>query len=256
MKRIAVVTGASSGLGKEFVKLLDQKKGIDEIWLVARSADKLAEIAQKNPVKFKAVPADLSDHAQIKALGEKLRREQVRIVYLVNSAGYGKFGSYSELSAEQSRNMIDLNVSGVVDLCVTCIPFMRRGGRILNIASIASVMPIPYLNIYAATKAFVRSYSRALNVELKPRGISVTAVCPGWMDTGFVSAAQTGSKHTPAVFAAMTSADVVAEKAMRDADSGKDLSVYGFFPKLTCAAAKILPQKAMMQIWLHSQLQK
>ena len=202
---------------------------------------------------MKAVPLDLSVHQNIQKLGEMLKAEQVCVWYLVNNAGYGKFGAYSDLSAEQSRSMIDLNVSGVVETCVVCLPFMHRGGHILNIASLASTTPLPYLNIYAATKAFVRNYSRALHVELKPRGISVTAVCPGWMDTGFIANAQTGAKKSPTVFAAITSSDVVAEKALRDAKNGKELSVYGFFPKLTYAAAKLLPQKFMMQSWMRMQ---
>ena len=253
MKQIAVVTGASSGLGKEFVKLLSREQGIREIWLVARSKDKLDEMVQKSGGRMNAVPLDLSVHENIQKLGEILKAEDVSVRYLVNNAGYGKFGSYSDLSAEQSRNMIDLNISGVVETGLVCLPFMSRGSRILNIASLASTTAMPYLNIYAATKAFVRNYSRALNIELKPRGISVTAVCPGWMDTGFIANAQTGSEHTPTVFAAITKPDVVAAKALRDAKRGRDLSVYGFFPKLTYAGAKFLPQKCMMYAWMLMQ---
>ena len=253
MKQIAVVTGASSGLGTEFVRLLRREKHVQEIWLVARSRDKLEAMAKQSGGRCRAVPLDLSVHENIMKLGEMLKAEQVCIRYLVNSAGYGKFGAYSDLTAEQSRNMIDLNISGVVETGLVCLPFMKRGSRILNIASLASTTPMPYLNIYAATKAFVRNYSRALNVELKPRGISVTAVCPGWMDTGFIANAQTGAKKSPTVFAAITKPDVVAAKALRDAKYGKELSVYGFFPKLTYAAAKLLPQKFMMQSWMWMQ---
>ena len=256
MKQIALVTGASSGLGKEFVRLLSREQDVQEIWLVARSREKLEAMAKQSGGRCRAVPLDLSVHENIMKLGKMLKAEQVSIRYLVNNAGYGKFGAYSDLSAEQSRSMIDLNISAVVELCVVCLPFMHRGGHILNIASLASTTPLPYLNIYAATKAFVRNYSRALNIELKPRGISVTAVCPGWMDTGFIANAQTGAKKSPTVFAAITSPDVVAEKALRDAKNGKELSVYGFFPKLTYAAAKFLPQQFMMRSWLLMQNMK
>lgn len=256
MKQIAVVTGASSGLGKEFVRLLCREPEIQEIWLIARSREKLETLAAKSGGRLKPVPLDLSVHENIGKLGEMLKSEQVSVRYLVNNAGYGKFGAYSDLSAEQSRNMIDLNVSGVVETALVCLPFMHRGSRILNIASLAASVPLPYLNIYAATKAFVRSYSRALHVELKPRGISVTAVCPGWMDTGFIANAQTGAQHSPTVFAAITKPDVVAAKALRDAKCGRDISVYGFFPKLTYAAAKLLPQKVIMQSWMQMQNMK
>ncbi len=253
MKQIAVVTGASSGLGREFVKLLCREPDLDEIWLIARSKGKLEAMASRSGGRLKPVPLDLSEQKSMDAFAEMLNAQDVRVRYLVNSAGYGKFGAYSDLSAEQSRNMIDLNISGTVGMCLACIPHMKKGGRILNIASLASVTPLPYLNVYAATKAFVRSYSRALNLELRVKGICVTAVCPGWMDTGFIANAQTGAKHSPTVFAAMTKPDGVAAKALRDAKAGKDLSVYGFFPKLTYFGAKLLPQKFIMQSWLQMQ---
>ena len=253
MKRIAVVTGASSGLGAEFVKLLLREPEIAEIWLIARNTEKLNQLAAGSGGRCKAVPLDLSEQRNIDAFAEMLRAEKISVRYLVNSAGYGKFGNYGDLSAEQSRNMIDLNISGTVGMCLACLPCMHRGCRILNIASLASAMPLPDLNIYAATKAFVRNYSRALHAELKPRGITVTAVCPGWMDTGFIANAQTGSRNSPTVFAAITAPGAVAEKALRDAKRGRDLSVYGIFPKLTYAAAKLLPQKAIMQGWMLMQ---
>ena len=256
MKQIAVVTGASGGLGKEFVRLLRREQEVQEIWLVARSREKLEAMAKQSGGRCRVVPLDLSVHENIRTLGEMLKAEQVCIRYLVNNAGYGKFGAYSDLSAEQSRNMIDLNISGVVETALVSLPFMHRGCHMINIASLASTVPLPYLNIYAASKAFVRNYSRALNIELKPRGISVTAVCPGWMDTGFITNAQTGAKKSPTVFAAITKPDVVAAKALRDAKCGKELSVYGFFPKLTYAAAKLLPQKCIMQSWMRMQHMK
>jgi hypothetical protein len=253
MKQIAVVTGASSGLGREFVKLLCREPDLDEIWLIARSKGKLEAMVSRSGGRLKSVPLDLSEQKSIDAFAEMLNAQNVLVRFLVNSAGYGKFGSYSDLSVEQTRNMIDLNISGTVGMCLACIPHMKKGGRILNIASLASMTPLPYLNVYAATKAFVRNYSRALNVELREQGIRVTAVCPGWMDTGFIANAQTGAEHSPKVFAAITKPDGVAVKALRDAKNGRELSVYGFFPKLTYLGAKLLPQKFIMQSWLQMQ---
>ena len=249
MKQIAVVTGASSGLGRELVKLLCKEPELKEIWLIARSKGRLESIAARSGGRLKPVPLDLSEQKSIDAFAEMLRAQDVCVRYLVNSAGYGKFGAYSDLSAAQTRNMIDLNISGTVGMCLACIPHMRNGSRILNIASLASTTPMPYLNVYAATKAFVRNYSRALNVELREKGIRVTAVCPGWMDTGFIANAQTGAAHSPKVFAAITKPDGVAAKALRDAKNGRELSVCGFFPKLTYLGAKLLPQKFIMQAW-------
>lgn len=149
--------------------------------------------------------------------------------------------------------MIDLNCSGVVAMGLICIPYMTRGSRLLNIASQASFQPLPYQNIYSATKAFVRNYSRALHVELKDKGILVTAVCPGWMDTELYDRAIIGVRKATHRFAFMASPHLVAAKALRDAKAGKDCSIYGFFVKLGHLAAKLLPQKVMMKLWLWQQ---
>lgn len=150
---------------------------------------------------------------------------------------------------DESINMIDLNVSGLVAMGLICIPHMKRGSHIINIASQASFQPLPYLNIYSATKAFVRNYTRALNVELKDKGIVATAVCPGWMKTGLFDRALIGAKKAPKNFKGMVTPDLVAKKAMMDADKGKDLSVYSLYVKTGHLVAKILPQKAMMKVW-------
>lgn len=185
-KRVAIVTGASSGFGREFVKLFEHKKEIEEIWAVARDKKKLRQLSEEYGKKVRCISMDLSSKRCIKKFGDFLKKEKVSISYLVNSAGYGKFGSYGDLDIDSSLNMIDLNVSGVVAMGLVCIPHIRQGGHIINVASQASFQPLPYFNIYSATKAFVRNYSRALNIELRDRGISVTAVCPGWMKTAFL----------------------------------------------------------------------
>lgn len=167
MKNIAIVTGASSGIGCEFVKLLLGRGELDEIWIIARNAERLQSMVTEFGDKLKPVPMDVSDIEQIKALTDILKSAEVNICFLVNSAGFGKFGSYSDIGIDESVNMIDLNISGLVAMGLVCLPFMSKGGRIINIASQASFQPLPYLSVYSATKAFVRNYSRALNVELK-----------------------------------------------------------------------------------------
>lgn len=255
-RRIAIVTGASSGLGREFVKLLAARDGISEIWAVARSKDKLQALAGEFGPKVRTFSIDLSVPANIEAFAaEQLPGADVSIAYLVNSAGYAKLCSYGDISIGQSVNMVDLNVNGVVAMCLACLPHMDRGARILNIASQASFQPLPYMNIYSATKAFVRSYSRALNVELRERGITVTAVCPGWMDTPFFDRGVIGAAKAPTRFLGMTTPDRVAAKALRDADRGRDISVCSLYVKFCHLAAKLLPQRAMMRFWLWQQRQ-
>lgn len=251
-KVIAVVTGASSGLGKEFVKRMTKEK-VHEIWAIARNEQKLVEMKKQLGKRVRCFSLDLSDRNSIKKFEKLVETERPAIRYLVNNAGYDKFCSYEDLSIDQSINMIDLNCSGVVAMGLACLPYMRRGSHIINIASQASFQPLPYQNIYASTKAFVRNYSRALNVELKERGICVTAVCPGWIDTGLFDRANIGAKKTIQNFTGMVSADCVAKKAMEDAKRGRDISVYSAYVKTAHVLAKVLPQRAMMKVWLWQQ---
>ena len=253
MKDIAIVTGASSGIGREFVKLLLGRKEVDTIWIIARNADRLQAMVAEFGDKLKPVPMDLSDIEQIKSLSSTLKSADANIRFLINSAGFGKFGSYNDIGIDESVNMIDLNISGLVAMGLVCLPFMTRGARIINIASQASFQPLPYLNVYSATKAFVRNYSRALNVELKERRITVTAVCPGWMDTAFIDRGKTDATKTVNRFVNMTTPDVVAAKALRDAMRGKDISTYSLYVKFNRLVAKLLPQRIMMKIWLRQQ---
>ena len=149
--------------------------------------------------------------------------------------------------------MVNLNCNGVLAMGLVCIPYMIQGSHILNIASQASFQPLPYMNIYSASKAFVRNYSRALHVELQSAGISVTAVCPGWMRTAFFDRAMIGAKKGISKFYGMVTPEVVAAKALRDAEKGKDISVYGVYVKLCHLVAKLLPQRVMMDLWLMQQ---
>lgn len=252
-KPIAIVTGASGGMGLEFVRLLAKKEELDEIWVIARSADKLEAVKGEIGSRIQCFPMDLSNLENIKKFGSQEELKDCNIKYLINNAGFAKFCSYDDLSLEESINMIDLNVSGVVAMGLVCIPHMEKGGRIINIASQASFQPLPYLNIYSSTKAFVRSYTRALNVELKDRGVTATAVCPGWMKTGLFARGLIGARKEVKNFVGMVTPDVVAKKALSDADQGKDMSVYGFYVKMCHLIAKVLPQKVMMKLWLIQQ---
>lgn len=252
-KQIAIITGASSGMGKEFVKLLLNEKEISEIWAIARNADKLQKLSDEFGGKIYTIPADLSDRNSLSVIKKQLESSDYTIKYLINNAGFAKFCSYDDISIDESLNMIDLNVSAVVGLGLVCIPYMREGSHIINIASQASFQPLPYLNIYSATKAFVRNYTRALNVELKDRKITATAVCPGWMKTAFFDRGIIGAKKTASNFSGIVSPELVAKKALRDVKMGKDMSVYGLHTKTAHFFAKIFPQKTAMRIWLAMQ---
>lgn len=249
-RNIAVVTGASSGLGKEFVRQLHRYQTIEEIWCLARQPQKLQKVADELGTKIRTFSVDLAVTEQIKEFQAKLSQENVSIKILVNSAGFAKFCSYDDLNLERSLNMIDVNIKGVVAMGLICIPYMRKGSHIINIASLASFQPLPYLNLYSATKAFVKNYSRALHVELKDRGIIVTAVCPGWIKTALYDRADIGATKTIHRFTGMTTPDKVVRRALRDAARARDLSVYGCTTKLCQAASKLLPHRVIMKLWL------
>jgi short-subunit dehydrogenase len=252
-KQIAIITGANGGFGEEFVKLLVQYSGVDEIWAVARNEEKLRRLSEKYGEKIRTLALDLSERKSYAAIEKYLQESDACVRFLVNNAGFAKFCSYGDISVEESLNMVDLNVNAVVALGLVCIPFMAQGSHIINIASQAAFFPLPYQNIYSSTKAFVRNYTRALNVELKEKGITATAVCPGWMKTALfdrgIIGAQKGTNH----FSCMVTPDVVAKKAMNDALKGKDISVYGLYVKCTHLLSKLLPQRMMMKVWLGQQ---
>lgn len=252
-KKIAIITGASSGLGKEFVEQLLANKEIDEIWAIARNEERLKQLQSDSGDRVKVFSIDLSDIALIEGFLPILEKFQPDIRFLVNNAGYAKFCSYDDLSVKESVNMINLNCGAVVAMGLVCIPYMSRGSHIVNIASAASFQPLPYQNIYSATKSFVRSYSRSLHVELRDRGISVTAVCPGWIDTDLFKRAEIGAKKGTKKYAGMTSPGNVVRKALKDAQRGKDMSVYGFYANFLHIVSKILPQRIIMKVWLKQQ---
>lgn len=253
MKTVAVVTGGSNGLGKEFVKLLVKDFEISEVWAISRNEEKLKSLKAELGDKVRVIPMDLTDRENFRVLEFLLQEECVHIKYLVNCAAFAKFCSYKDISIYDSLNMIDLNITALVAMGLICMPYMDKGSRIINISSQASFQPLPYQNIYSSTKAFVRNYTRALNVELKDEGICATAVCPGWMKTGLIDRALVGAKKGTKRFPFIVTPDVVAEKALRDVARCKDMSVYGAFTKLSHIASKVAPQRAMMKLWLLQQ---
>lgn len=252
-KSIAIVTGANGGLGKEFVKLLLKEEGISEIWAIARNLEKLNQLSNEFGDKIRTFSMDLSNKASFAEIEKELNANDAAVKYLVNNAGFAKFCSYDDIGIDESLNMIDLNIGAVVAAGLTCIPYMEKNSHIINIASQASFFPLPYQNIYSSTKAFVRNYTRALNIELKDKGISATAVCPGWMKTGLFDRGLIGAEKGTNNFSGMVTPDVVAAKALKDAKKGKDISVYGLYVKSTHLLSKLIPQRMMMKIWLSQQ---
>ncbi len=245
MTKVAIITGVTGGLGKEFVREV-LKEDVDEIWSIARSVDKLNALKAEFGDKIHPIPCDLSRAEDIEKVDTLLQKEKPDVKILINNAGIGKMGKPEEFTPEEITKTIDLNCKAVCLLCRYAIPFMSKGARILNISSAASFQPNPYINLYSASKVFVRSYSRSLNYELKEKGVTCTAVCPGWIDTDMLKKERNGKTIK---FPGIVSAERVVKHAMRDSSKGKDMSVCSLFVKYEHLLSKIYPQKLVMKIW-------
>lgn len=252
MKKIAVITGASSGMGRVFAETVDTWGGIDEVWVIARRKDRLEQL--NCPVPVRPLPMDLTDRSNFAVYAELLAAEQPRVELLVNAAGFGKFCGTLEVPTEENLNMVDLNCQALMAMCQTTIPYMPHGGRIINFASVAAEQPIPYINVYGATKAFVSSYGRALNRELKSRGIGVTTVYPFWTQTEFFDRAiDPNTEPVVKTYIAMYTPEQIVSRAWRDAKRGKDVCRYGFIARFQSLLAKLLPHSVIMNMWMNMQ---
>lgn len=248
---IAIVTGASSGMGMEFVRQIDKKEKLDEIWVIARRTERLEQLASECTTPVVPVSLDLTEKASLEQLRTMLAERRPEVSILVNASGFGKYGTYLDLTDEEIDRMIDLNVKSTVHVTYDVLPYMPDGSRILTIGSASAFQPLPEFIMYAATKSFVVSFCRALNVELRSRKISVTCVCPGYVRTEFFQVAQdTKNPSTCSNFKPMYEPEDVVRKALRDSRKGKDLSVLGMNTKFKRWAGKLLPAKTVMNTWL------
>lgn len=255
---IAIITGASSGIGAELVKQLENyTDGIDEIWAIARRETLLVELKGKTNIPLRAISLDLTELNSLNIISDMLKAEQKDVGVLINCAGYGKFGSYADIENSAALGMIDLNCRALVGVTNIVLPFMKRGAKILQICSISSFQPLPLMAVYAASKVFVLNYSRALYIELKSRGISVTALCPGWVDTAFFATA-TDTKNPKAVtkYTFLQSPERVVKQGLKAMKKGRILSIVGKQNKLLYVINKILPVKLVMKTWLKTQKTK
>lgn len=202
MKRIIIVTGASSGLGREFALQLCQKRLADEIWLIARRTEKLkllaAELTETRKITAKTFSLDISGRKGVaafkKILDKEIAAENFCIDSLINNAGFGTYGTFMETDLDRQLEMIDLNVSSLTGLCHLCVPLMEKGSLLVNVASLASFIPLGNFAVYGATKAYVLSFSIALAAEIADSGIFVSTLCPGPVDTEFAQIASNGAR--------------------------------------------------------------
>jgi len=249
--KIAIITGASSGMGREFVLELDKSESFDELWVIARRKERLEALSGLTRARVRPICLDLTDMNSITELEALLKAEKPNVAVLVNAAGFGYFKAFTELPLADQLKMIDLNDKALIAVTYATLPFMEKGSRIYNLGSLSSFQPVPYINVYGASKAFVLSYSRALNVELRPRGIRVMAVCPGWVKTEFFDTAV--SDDTITYYNRYYEANEVVLRALKDMRRGRDVSVCGFPIRAQVLGVKLLPHKLVMRIWCGQQ---
>lgn len=244
---IAVVTGASSGLGREFVYLLDAV-GLDEIWVTARRKDRLLALQKQTHTTVHVFSGDICHSDTIESLIQAFEKEKPVVSYLIYAAGLGRVGAIEDISITEQQQMIRVNCEGAVTMTGLCMPYMKAGGHIVEVCSVASFQPLPYFAVYAVTKAFLYHYSLALAVEMEAKGIAVTAVCPYWVkDTEFIPLADTSNhtyhfRHYP--FAGITKK--VARQAWQDIQKRKRVSTPGwpaFFLRMITA---LIPNEVIL----------
>lgn len=247
--KTAVITGASSGLGVEFAKAVASLcPEAEEIWLIARREEKLAQVASLLEGKRTFVlPMDLTDIDGYGKLREALEEKKPDIVYLINNAGFGKLGDYQDIGARDHFDIATLNCAAPAAVVNTVLPYMKRGAHIINVCSIAAFAPTPRMTVYCSTKSFIYAFSRALGEELRKDGISVTAVCPGPMDTEFLPIA--GIHGNSKMFNSLPRCNVreVAEKTIRASRRGRAVYTNKLLFKLYRIIAKILPHALVVK---------
>ena len=251
---IAVVTGASSGMGKEFVLQLSQYVQVDEIWVIARREAALTQLRQECAIPIRPIVLDLCDWESFQVYAQLLDEEKPQVKLLVNAAGFGKFGAYHKISMEDDLRMLDLNCKSLVAMTRITLPYMQSGSHILQLDSLSAFQPVPYITTYGATKAFVLSYTRAMNCELKARGIRMMAMNPGWVKTEFFNhAMQTNGSEVQYFNRLYEAKDVVATGLRHLYKTRKEVSVHGLPVKFQVLLVKLLPHSLVMKVWLNQQ---
>lgn len=245
---IAVITGASSGLGVEYLKNICEKyTDIQQIWIVARRKNRLQIIANEYPDKnIVPIELDLTQYESYEKFNQLLLKADAKIKIFVNNAGFGVLGDVGEIDYIKQSGMVDLNCRALTALTAIALRFMQSGSFIVNVCSIASFCPNPRMTVYSSTKAYVKSFSKAIRFENRKKGINILAVCPGPMDTEFLSVA--GIKGNSKTFDLLPYSDPakVAKNSLIAAEKGRAMYTPGAFYKFYRVLAKLVPHSILM----------
>lgn len=250
--KVIIVTGASSGIGRGFAEALGARKDLDEIWVIARRSDRLEELKNTIPCKVVPISLDLSYNNCIEKYKQMLTDKNPEVVALVNAAGFGRFGEFENITLSDQMGMVDLNIAALTAVTYLTLPYLCAGAEVYQLGSFSAFVPVPYLGVYAASKAYVLSFSRSLNVELAHRKIHVMAVCPKWVRTEFFDRAAE-QPDVVTYYDHFYTVDEVVRRALRDMKRGKDVSVCGIRARTEARLLKLLPAKLGMKIWCRQQ---
>ena len=250
--KTALVTGASSGIGEAIARKLAEAGA--SLVLVARSEQALSLLAAELSISFgtrcHVIVLDLSLADSVVQIQQEVESEQIQIDILINNAGFGTYGQFETISAETEQKEISLNVAAVVGLTHAFIGGMleRRSGAILNVASIAAFQPVPYMAVYAATKAFVLSFSEALWAEFKGRGVHVAALCPGPVDTAFIDKLGDPSIRKTSIFSQTVQPSYVADMALKALCNENSTHIIGFKNWLSANSIRFAPRSLVAKM--------
>ncbi|MBR6959138.1 MAG: SDR family NAD(P)-dependent oxidoreductase [Clostridiales bacterium] len=247
----AIVTGASSGIGRELVIYLDSISAADELWITGRNGQALSDLRDSIKTKAVIIEADISSDEGIEILRRKIEDEAPSIKLLANCAGIGYRYKVEDQSDSELKDTIDVNCTALTRVCRMCLPYLRDGAGIINIASSAGFIPQPGFAVYAASKSYVISFSRALHYELKARHVRVTAVCPGPVRTSFQKRATRGAGDEFTGMRAHIVKDPadIAAGAVKANGRGHRTYVPGISQKLLHLISKIIPQNWIIR-WI------
>lgn len=246
---VAIITGASSGIGREFALQIAQGyRSVEEIWLIARRRDRLENLQQQLlGRKVRIFTLDLTRQDELEQFDRILQQEKPHVRVMVNAAGYGIIGEVRSMSLQDTVGMIDLNCRALTVLTYMVLPYLSQGSNLIQMASSAAFMPQPKFAVYAASKSYVYSFSRALAREVADQGITVTVVCPGPVKTEFFDIAETYEQVKLYKKLTMAKADKVVRRALLDAKHGKTVSVYGVIMKAFRLLCKFFPRDYMVK---------
>lgn len=246
---VVIITGASSGIGMEFALQMDRCfVTIDEFWLIARNREHLEEAAKVLEHKTRILAMDITDEKKLDALEDLLIEKNATVRMLINAAGFGVMGPFSEQERMTAQDMVRLNCEALTSLTHRMLPYMRRNSRIIQMASSAAFLPQPDFAVYAATKAYVLSFSRALGEELKEAGIYVTSVCPGPVDTPFFDIAEKTGTTLSIKKYTMVGPEKVVALALKDSCRKRSMSVCSLPIRYFQCLAKTVPHGLLLKV--------